>query len=36
VIVNNNPSNDGCGWTMKSAIETGLNKVSGFPAYDLF
>ncbi len=23
VIVNNNPSNDGCGWTMKGAIEAG-------------
>lgn len=36
VIVNNNPSNDGCGWTMKGAIEGGLNKVSGYPSYDLF
>jgi CubicO group peptidase (beta-lactamase class C family) len=36
VIVNNNPSNDDCGWTMKGAIEAGLNKVSGYPSYDLF
>lgn len=36
VIINNNPSNDGCGWTMKSTIEAGLNKVSGYPSYDLF
>jgi hypothetical protein len=36
VIVNNNPSSDDCGWTMKSTIEGGLNKVSGYPSYDLF
>jgi CubicO group peptidase (beta-lactamase class C family) len=36
VIINSTPSNDGCGWTMKSAIEGGLNKVSGYPSYNLF
>lgn len=36
VIINNNATNDGCGWTMKGAIEAGLNKVSGYPGYDLF
>lgn len=36
VIINNNPDNDGCGWTMKSAIETGLTGVSAWPSYDLF
>jgi hypothetical protein len=36
VIINNNPDNDGCGWTMKAEIEKGLAKVSGWPSYNLF
>lgn len=36
VIINTQPTNDDCGWTMKAAIEAGLTKVSGYPAYDLF
>jgi hypothetical protein len=36
VIINTEPSNDGCGWTMKAEIEAGLSKVSGYPLHDLF
>jgi len=36
VIINNNLADDGCGWTMKSTIEGGLKKVSGYPSCDLF
>jgi CubicO group peptidase (beta-lactamase class C family) len=36
VIINTEPTNDGCGWTMRAAMEAGLAKVSGYPGYDLF
>jgi CubicO group peptidase (beta-lactamase class C family) len=36
VIVNNDPSDDGCGWKMQSAILTGIKKVTAWPGYDLF
>ena len=36
VIVNNNPDDDDCGWTMKAEIEKGLAKVTAWPSYDLF
>ena len=36
VIINDNPTNDACGWTMKSEIEKGLSKVSKWPNHDLF
>lgn len=36
VIINTQPQNDDCGWTMKAVIESGLSKVSKYPSYDLF
>jgi CubicO group peptidase (beta-lactamase class C family) len=36
VIINSSPTNDGCGWTMKSDIEKGLAKVLAYPSYNLF
>lgn len=36
VIINSTPTNDGCGWTMKSAIEAGITAVAAWPSYDLF
>jgi CubicO group peptidase (beta-lactamase class C family) len=36
VIINNNPDNDGCGWTMKGKIEPAVQGVSAWPSYDLF
>jgi len=36
VIINNDPANDSCGWTMESAILNGLKKVTAWPGYDLF
>lgn len=36
VIINSKPTNDDCGWTMKSAIEAGLNQVTAYPSYNLF
>jgi CubicO group peptidase (beta-lactamase class C family) len=36
VIVNDQPTDDGCGWKMKSAIEAGLNQVTAWPSYNLF
>jgi hypothetical protein len=36
VIINTQPKNDDCGWTMKAAIEAGLAKVTAYPAYNLY
>jgi CubicO group peptidase (beta-lactamase class C family) len=36
VIVNSNPNNDDCGWTLKSVLDAALPTVSKFPSYDLF
>jgi hypothetical protein len=36
VIINTEPTDDGCGWTMKAEIEAGLSKVSAYPTYNLF
>jgi CubicO group peptidase (beta-lactamase class C family) len=36
VIVNTQPSSDDCAWTLKDVVEGALNKVSAWPAYDLF
>ena len=36
VIVNNDHTDDGCGWKMQSAILTGIKKVTAWPGYDLF
>ncbi len=36
VIVNCNPADDDCGWTMKSKIEPALTGVSAWPSYDLY
>lgn len=36
VIVNSQPLNDGCGWTMKSTMESGLSGVVSYPSYNLF
>jgi CubicO group peptidase (beta-lactamase class C family) len=36
VIVNSNPDNDGCGWTMKGKMEPAVKGVSAWPSYDLY
>ena len=36
VIVNNNPSGDGCGWTMKGVVLDAVKSVTAWPGYDLF
>ena len=36
VIVNNDPNNDSCGWTMKDAVLNAVKSVSAWPGYDLF
>lgn len=36
VIINNTPSNDNCGWTLKSVLDAALPTVSSYPSYDLF
>ncbi len=36
VIVNNNPANDACGWTMQGAMLAALKSVGTWPGYDLF
>jgi len=36
VIINDNPTDDGCGWKMQAAILAGLKSVSAWPGYDLF
>ena len=36
VIVNNNPSADGCGWTMKGVVLDAVKSVTAWPVYDLF
>ena len=36
VIINNDPSNDGCGWTMQAAVLAALKSVTSWPGYDLF
>lgn len=36
VIINDNPTDDGCGWKMQAAILDGLKKVTAWPGYDLF
>jgi CubicO group peptidase (beta-lactamase class C family) len=35
-IVNNDPNNDGCGWTMQDVVLKAIKSVSNWPAYDLF
>lgn len=36
VIVNNSPTNDNCGWTLKGILDAALPSVSAYPSYDLF
>ena len=36
VIINNDPDNDSCGWTMQSTILAALKTVAKWPGYDLF
>ncbi len=36
VIVNNDPANDGCGWTMQGVVLNAIKSVSAWPGYDLF
>ncbi|MEO6611677.1 MAG: serine hydrolase [Chitinophagaceae bacterium] len=36
VIINDDPTNDACGWTMQSTILGAIQKVSKWPGYDLF
>jgi CubicO group peptidase (beta-lactamase class C family) len=36
VIVNNDPDNDSCGWTMEATILAAIKSVTKWPGYDLF
>jgi len=36
VIINNDPVNDACGWTMASVVLNAIKSVSSWPGYDLF
>lgn len=36
VIVNNSPTNDNCGWTLKSVLDAALPTVAQYPNYNLF
>lgn len=36
VIINNDPTNDDCSWTMKDAVLNAVKSVSAWPAQDLF
>jgi CubicO group peptidase (beta-lactamase class C family) len=36
VIVNSDPDNDACGWTLRSVLDNALPTVTKFPSYDLF
>jgi len=36
VIINNDPANDGCGWTLQGVLLSAIKSVSAWPGYDLF
>jgi len=36
VIINNTPSNDDCGWTLKSVLDAALPTLTKYPNYNLF
>ncbi|HEV7780529.1 MAG TPA: serine hydrolase, partial [Chitinophagaceae bacterium] len=36
IIINDDPNNDSCGWTMQATVLAALKTVSAWPGYDLF